>query len=240
MDVLDQAPFDVEIIRDSQVSDTQERIITLRARLPWSLVMWLYSAGVNVSYDWPQDPVVKAQTDPYIPPTIEDEYELKEWMETLAAVLTYAPHDQRKWAVAPWTRFPTLFTASNFNELEREGRGSPCQELALFRNEVRELVDNHTPRRVPPGDWHLPFVRYDDIQEHTPEELIWVSYDRCLQIYPSRPVELLGVEKTTSLCQRGPAGHASLAIGYGHPSTVRGWQTLRFFIEEGSTPYVKS
>lgn len=191
-----------QIILDSFIEGTYERLTTVEAAVPFALLPQLLLNDLTVTFE---------ELSPAL---------LVQRVKTKPLKLGPLPPDnwEHPWQLLPWLGVRVLMSSGNWKAFYTPIKG-PLKDLQYS---IRELVENHLPDRVKPGEWHLPFLSFEQKRD--------LSVEECLQ---------LSKEACSSFSQASAADHVALALGFEHPGRYLGWQTLGFFEREGSVPYQK-
>jgi len=217
----------VELVLDSQIESSGERITTLRLSVDPDLVDVLRQLGLSllVCPTTPQQWLFKAQQG-YVPAGVE----AQAWQQALNTLLAQdLPPEALAWAVRPWASVDVFITLGNAKPLYKL-RSS--DRLGRLIRQIEEVVENNVPMPVKLGKWHLPGLDYHARQRSSLQD-IWASLcfltgRQVEQGYRCDPFLLLAAE------------HLAVAIGRSWLSRVPGWQTLDFFWRQETHPYCEA
>lgn len=147
----------------------------------------------------------------------------------------------------PWQHIHVVMTATefdNFYELRDHEDAQP--EIHVLAYIMRELQRKSTPRLLNEGEWHLPYITYDEMQEHDLETLKRTSAARCCRVsYMKHDGTKATVAEDLKLCDRLVGAVPLHASPFEHQATpdlenttpelhgnLKGWNQFRKYIEQ--------
>lgn len=143
----------------------------------------------------------------------------------------------------PWQYINVVVTATewdNFFNLRRHLFAQPeIQELA---EAIWNAMQHSVPKRVNPGEWHLPYITEEEAAEHPISTLVQVSTARCARVsyltFDGKPSELADDMRLHAKLVGADPMHASPAEHQATPMETtdfcrnfRGWRQYRDFLE---------
>ena len=129
----------------------------------------------------------------------------------------------------------------NFFELRIHPDAQPeIQELA---KQIKEAIDNSNPKSLEDGDWHLPYISYEERELFDVTDLLKASTARCARVsYNNHDGSLPSVTKDIQLHDRlvgskplhaSPAEHPAKAEGNDtFYKNFKGWNQYRTILED--------
>lgn len=194
-----------------------------------------------------------------LPPEIEMQAKAT-WVDAMEAVAGYAdkmlsldpaPHKQIvNRMLEPWVHISVIVTAtewSNFFKLRLDAAAQP--EIQLLAQRMKEAMDGSTPEPLKHGDWHLPYILQEDVEDVTRERpklvtasLCRISAARCARVSylthdgkrPTIEADLKLAHQLISMYHDSPLEHIATP-SYSKVSplngNLRGWDQYRKLIE---------
>lgn len=229
-----------EIVKDSQVEETGERLTTVEVHAPVVVIPELLLFGLSASLETLKPAQAKARVEqsPFVPPKTRADSD--HWLSLMdEALIQLDDIDERDWItlLQPWLWQKVLLTGQNYRPFfDAARRADATDNFKEVRHVVRELVENHIPLKLAAGQWHLPYIDFDLKQELTPTQALQTAAVRCSLADTEDQVRML------SRLSHKPAGvwpsadHVALAVGYAHPGLYPGWQAYSHFLRHNLTP----
>lgn len=106
--------------------------------------------------------------------------------------------------IEPWTWTQVILTStefSNFIKLRADNAAQP--EIQKIAKDIKYLLDNNIPTEINSGDWHIPFIKLEEIAKYDIETLKKIATARCARIsYKLYNGTLSNPEKDIELCNK--------------------------------------
>lgn len=150
----------------------------------------------------------------------------------------------------PWQFIHVIVTATewdNFFLLRDHPDAQPeIKELARL---MKKAMNNSVPTYKAPGEWHLPYIRYEEQKFYSLEDCIKMSVARCARVSylthdgknpsPDKDLALHDKLVVSEPLHASPAEHqASPGHSQVFYKNFRGWQQYRSFLEN-KTPVIR-
>ncbi len=83
----------------------------------------------------------------------------------------------------PFSHIQTILTATEFGNFDSLRLKDAQEEMCLLANAMKKARDDSMPRILSLGEWHLPYITFDDeVTIEDPELLASISAARCARV----------------------------------------------------------